>query len=239
MEQGRLNEAVDAYQRMIDLKPGPQAYARVAHIRWLKGDLEGAIEMIRKAAAAMGPRDAESAAWAYTRLALYELQSGSTINAERACAAALQLQSDYAPAVVARSRVLLAQNRNAEAVQLMQNAASINPLPENKWLLAETLRAAGRSNEALAVEDELVQNGAAEDPRSLALFLATRRQQPGTALTLIEQEARSRTDVFTQDALAWALAAAGRVRKAKRCSERSLREQRMHACFITPAASLR
>ena len=148
MEQGRLNEAVDAYQKMIDLKPGPQAYTRVAHIRWLKGDLEGAIQMMRKAAAALGPGDAESAAWAYTRLALYELQDGSAKNAERACEAALQLRNSYAPALVARSRVLLAQDRNAEAVQLMQQAASINPIPENKWLFAESLRAAGRNDEA-------------------------------------------------------------------------------------------
>jgi len=50
MEQGRLAEAIDAYQRMIDLKPGPQAYSRGAHVRWLKGDLQGAIELARMAA---------------------------------------------------------------------------------------------------------------------------------------------------------------------------------------------
>src|SRR5438093_6911119 len=34
MEQGRLTEAVVAYQAMMDQKPGPEAYARAAHIRW-------------------------------------------------------------------------------------------------------------------------------------------------------------------------------------------------------------
>jgi tetratricopeptide (TPR) repeat protein len=224
MEQGRLNEAVDAYQKMIDLKPGPQAYTRVAHIRWLKGDLEGAIDMMRKAAAAMSPRDAESGAWAYSRLALYELQAGSLRNAQRACDAALRLQDNYPAALLAQSKVLLAQNRNTEAAQLMQRAASVNPLPENRWVLAEALRAAGRRNEAQAVEDGLRANGAVEDPRTYALFLASRREQPDTALKLVEQELRARGDVFTLDALAWALAAAGKVSEAGESIGRALAE---------------
>ena len=43
MEQGRLDEAAAAYQRMIDLKPFYQSYTRAAHVRWMKGDLEGAL----------------------------------------------------------------------------------------------------------------------------------------------------------------------------------------------------
>ena len=43
MEQGRLDEAATAYQRMIDLKPFYQSYTRAAHVRWMKGDLEGAL----------------------------------------------------------------------------------------------------------------------------------------------------------------------------------------------------
>jgi tetratricopeptide (TPR) repeat protein len=190
----------------------------------LKGDLEGAIEIMRKAAQAMSPRDAESAAWAYTRLALYELQAGLAKSAERACEIALGLQNDYAPALLAHSRVLLAENRNAEAAQIMRQAARINPLPEYQWLLAEALRAAGRDDEARAVEDKLKETGAAEDPRTLALFLATRGEQPDLALTLIEQEKEARDDVFTLDAFAWSLAASGRANEARQPMQRALAE---------------
>ena len=55
MEQGRLAEAVAAYQRMVDLRPDLQSYSRVAHIRWLKGDLDGAIEVARLAARCREP----------------------------------------------------------------------------------------------------------------------------------------------------------------------------------------
>src|SRR4029077_10488952 len=42
MEQGKLGDAVEAYQQMMNLKPDLRAYARAAHMRWLKGDLAGA-----------------------------------------------------------------------------------------------------------------------------------------------------------------------------------------------------
>jgi len=45
MEQGRLSEAIGAYQEMVNLRPDLQSYTRVAHLRWLKGDLEGAIAL--------------------------------------------------------------------------------------------------------------------------------------------------------------------------------------------------
>ncbi|MCI0535964.1 MAG: tetratricopeptide repeat protein [Verrucomicrobiales bacterium] len=49
-DQGKLNEAIAAYQRMVDLRPDLQSYSRVAHARWLKGDLSGAIEAAELAA---------------------------------------------------------------------------------------------------------------------------------------------------------------------------------------------
>ncbi|HTH20151.1 MAG TPA: hypothetical protein VL912_08715, partial [Candidatus Udaeobacter sp.] len=52
MEQGKLNDAVEAYQQMMNLKPDLRAYARAAHMRWLKGDLEGAIEAMQFAVSA-------------------------------------------------------------------------------------------------------------------------------------------------------------------------------------------
>ena len=61
MEQGKLGDAVEAYQRMMNLKPDLRAYARAAHMRWLKGDLEGAIEAMQLAVSAASPSDAESA----------------------------------------------------------------------------------------------------------------------------------------------------------------------------------
>ena len=37
MEQGRLTDAIPAYQTMLNLKPGFESFVRAAHMRWLKG----------------------------------------------------------------------------------------------------------------------------------------------------------------------------------------------------------
>src|SRR5436190_238772 len=42
MEQGKLPEAITAIQRLVELKPGTEAYSRIAQVRWLTGDLSGA-----------------------------------------------------------------------------------------------------------------------------------------------------------------------------------------------------
>src|SRR5205823_6577927 len=59
---------------------------------------------------------------------------------------------------------------------------------------------------------------------TLALYLATRHESPETALRLARGELDSRSDVFTHDALAWSLAAAGKVTEAWSEMRRALAE---------------
>jgi tetratricopeptide (TPR) repeat protein len=224
MEQGKLKDAVEAYQRMMNLRPDLHAYARAAHMRWLKGDLAGAIEAMQLAVGAASPQDAESAAWVNTRLAFYEFQAGQFQEAEQRCAFALAFQNNYPPALLLQGKMLLARNRFREAVDALQSAAKQNPLPEYQWTLAEALRAVGHENEASGIETQLRQRGAIADPRTLTLFLATRHESPETALRLAQAELNSRSDVFTHDALAWSLAAAGKLGEAYDQMRRALAE---------------
>ena len=224
LEQGRVTEAAQAYQTMIDLKPFYQSYTRASHFRWLKGDLEGAIELIRKAIAAASPRDRESIAWAYTRLAGYELQRRRLDDAAGAADAALSYQPDYAAALLMRGRVLLAMEKPADAVAAFSRAAQLNPLPEYQWALGDALRLHGDHERADLVERELTSHGADADARTLALFLATRRAAVTNAIALAERELQTRTDIFSLDALAWSLAAAGRTAEAQVAMTRALAE---------------
>jgi tetratricopeptide (TPR) repeat protein len=225
MEQGRLKDATEAYQQMMNLKPDLRAYSRAAHMRWLKGDLSGAIEAMQLAVSAVSPNDPESAAWVNTRLASYEFQAGRFEDAEQRCAVALSFEGNYAPALLLRGKMLLAQNKFSEAVEALETAGKLNPLPEYQWALADALRATGpREGEASAIEAQLRQHGAVSDPRTFAIFLATRRESPETALRLAQAEFDSRSDVFTYDAFAWALAAAGKFTEAQSEMERALAE---------------
>jgi tetratricopeptide (TPR) repeat protein len=224
MEQGKIREATTAYQKMMDLKPGPQAYNRGAHLRWLKGDLDASRFLLQMAAQSAGQGDPESAAWSYARLSLIELQTGSLKRAASACEAAISLNRDYAPGLLACGRIKMAEGGKGEAIALFQRAAKLNPLPEYLWMLADALRAAQREAEAQEIERQIIARGEADDPRTLALFLATRGLDVNKALRLAENEQKSRNDIYTFDAVAWALAAAGRFDEAHGMIERALAE---------------
>lgn len=222
-DRGRIQEAAAAYQRMVDMKPDPKAYARVAQIRWIKGDLEGAVEAM-KLAVRQGSRDPEAAAWSFARLAFYLLQSGNLDRAAAAAQRALEFQADYPSALLALGRVHQARNETEAAVEVLQRAARINPLPEYQWASAEALRSAGRQEEASRVEKSLLEKGVQEDPRMTSLFWATRKEEQQRALDLARRELKVRQDVFTWDALAWALRASGQVEQADEAMRKALAE---------------
>ena len=245
MEQGQLAEAATAYQKMLDLKPFYQSYTRAAHVRWLKGDLQGAMAAMRLAIGSASPRDPESSAWAWTRLAAYELQAGRLREASKAAETALQHQPEYSAALLAQGRILLAMKRPSEATAVLRRATQLNPLPEYQWMLADALRGQGRDDDAATIERELTTGGATSDPRTLSLYLATRRTDPEKAVALAEEELRTRADVFTLDAHAWALASAGRLAEAREVIGRALAEGTedarifLHAGVIHAAAGQR
>jgi tetratricopeptide (TPR) repeat protein len=236
MEQGRLQEAADAYQKMMDLKPFYQSYVRAAHLRWLKGDLNGAIDMMTAAVKAASPRDPESVAWAYTRLATYQLQRGQFGEVERMIASSLQFVPDYAAALLVRGRLQLAQNKPAEAIASLKEAARLNPLPEYNWTLADALRSLNRTDEAIAVEQMVVADSG--DPRTVSLYLSTRHTDLETAVDLARAELQKRGDVFTLDALAWALARAGHVDEASTFMARALAEGTQDGRLFLHAAAI-
>ena len=142
MEQGRLADAAAAYQKMLDLKPFYQSYTRAAHVRWLKGDLQGAIAAMRLAIGSASPRDPESSAWAWTRLAAYQLQAGRLSEAAKAAETALQHQ----PGTRRPSGAGPNPARNEAAVRgdgSIRRATQLNPLPEYQWTLADALAGRG------------------------------------------------------------------------------------------------
>ncbi len=209
MEQGRLPEAVAACEKMMALKPGLEAYSRAANLRWLTGDLPGAIQAMEAAVRAGSPLDATDTAWTLARLSSYYLQAGRPTDALRVAGLAEKYVADYPPALLAQGRALVALGQLDQAAEPLERAEKLNPLPEYQWWLADALRSGGAADHASRVEADLRSHGAAADPRTFSLFLATRGEEPVDALRLARAELVNRRDVFTQDALAWSLASSG------------------------------
>lgn len=235
MEIGQLDDAIKAYQQMMDLRPDSRANARAAHVRWLKGDLSGAIGAMQDAVGSVGSRDAESAAWMQTRLAFYHFQAGDSKLARRSCDAALTLMDDYAPALLLRGRMLMAEGKITEAVGPLDRAVKLNPLPEYFWALAEALDEEHQPERSARIVSQLIQHGQ-DDPRTFSIYLATQGKQSQRALQLATAELRSRGDVFTYDSLAWAQFSAGQFAEAGRNITKALAEGTQDARLFLHAA---
>lgn len=242
MEQGKLDEAIEVYQTGADMKPDLQSYARVGWMRWLIGDLPGAIEATKMAVGASSPLDPESRAWVLTRLANFQFLQGEIEESKAAAEAALQTQSDYPPALLLKGRILMSEGEFVSAVESLERAVEKNPMPDYQWALTEAYRAAGDFEKSARVEADLEKSGATVDGRTYSLYLATKGEAADQALELARKELADRQDIFTHDALAWAFFAAGEIEGAKEHIDIALSEYTddarlyLHAAAIAAAA---
>ena len=68
LELGEWDQAFDAFDTMVRLRPDAASYARVAYAHELQGRLPAALRLMRMAAEATSPHDAESRAWHYAQV---------------------------------------------------------------------------------------------------------------------------------------------------------------------------
>ena len=67
LELGEYDQAFDAFDHMMRLRPSASAYARVAYARELQGDLTGAVESMKLATDATAADDPEALAWYHSQ----------------------------------------------------------------------------------------------------------------------------------------------------------------------------
>jgi tetratricopeptide (TPR) repeat protein len=229
VELGDYDGATVAAQRMVDLRPGLPAYTRVAFLRSLYGDRAGALEMLARAARTADPHDPESLAWTLVHLGHEHFAAGALAPAATAYTAALDALPDYYLALAGLARVRAAGGNLDAAIDLYRRAVARIPAPDLVAALGDLYRAADRGNDAeqqYALVEYMGRVAAAQGTtygRQLALFFADHARHLPEALQLARQEATTRDDIYTCDALAWALYANGRAREAMRASHRALR----------------
>ena len=228
MELGRYDEAEKAFQRMVDLKPGTAAYSRVAYVRELRGDLNGALEIMRMALTSTESRESEDRAWLWVQIAHLQDISGDLDAADASYRSALAEFSGYHYALAGLAELTLRRGDAEEATRLAQQALSAAPHAERYLILADTLRTLGKEQEARAAEETFERlalqnvNKADNENHDLVLFYLERRPHPQWALSIAKIESSRRRDVHSLDRLAIALAANGEERQARRLMKRVL-----------------
>lgn len=221
LELGQVEASAAAAQRLMDAKPNLASYGRAAYLRWLTGDVAAAKEFIRLAIRAGSPKDREPLAWALTQAAHIFWHAGDLDGAEAGFKAALEKLPNYAPALAGQGRVQLARGDAPGAAETFEAAYRQSRTVEMARALGDAHARAGNDRAAAAAHSELRRQGK-EDALTLGMFLADRGEELPYALKLLSEERKARPNVYVQDAHAWALYRAGRLKEARAASDKAL-----------------
>jgi tetratricopeptide (TPR) repeat protein len=229
VELGRYEEAEEACQWMLDLRPGNiPAFTRAAYLRELFGDLEGAAELMVKAYERTPSAELEERAWVLTQLGHLAYLTGNIAEAERLLGEADKLFPSYHYALGQLAKVRTRQGRHREAVALQKQRYDAAPHPENLFELARALQAAGRRSEAKSAFAAFERQALAESEkwdnanRELVSYYLDVARRPGDGLRIASLEYARRQDVYTLEAYARALHANSRIGEARAVMRRAL-----------------
>jgi tetratricopeptide (TPR) repeat protein len=236
-DMGEYDKAADAYRRLTprDMTLAPRAaYARDSRLSYLKlvsGDTAAAISLMKTAVTegVEAQLQSENLAWLYYELGEYEMQAGDAGDADAAYRQALSIHPGDYRALAALGKLRANHGRYAEAIVLYQKAIAVVPMPLFISELGDLYAISGNRSEAekqyalvkyiglLGHINQVLHN------RDLALFDADHDRNLDEALELAQRELEVRHDVYTWDALAWALYKNGKVTQAANASEKALK----------------
>ena len=226
MELGQCDAAETAYQRMADLRPGLASYNRIGFFRFITGDAEGAIQIMRKGIGIGGTP--ENLAWCLADLGNMLFKTGAIDDAENAYREALAQWAGYHHALAGLGRVKAFRGQYDAAIRMLLKAQAQAPFPEYAGILAKFYRRIGRVDLAekqiamLDVADKLNQAAGEAANRNLSLAYSDLEHRTARALELAKAELDVRRDVYSYDALAWALFKNGKMDEAATAIERAL-----------------
>ena len=226
---GDYPQAEEAAQWMMDVRPGNlPAYLMGAELREDWGDTDGALDFFDKALQQTPPLETEERAWILTRMARVHRRAGRAGAADSLLTEALNAFPNYYAALEERAEVRLAQNRNDEAVELMEQRNRTFPSPASRLLAARALDRAGRPEDATKMYAEFERGALAqvESPNNanveLIAYYVDCAHRPAEALRIARKQLESRHDIASLDAYAWALHANGQFAEAGRQIDKAL-----------------
>jgi len=228
VELGEYPAAVEAAQRMVDLRPDTSSYARVSYLRWLHGDADGAIDAMRLAAQAASPKDPEKVAWCHVQLGEALLNKNKPAEAEREFDRALYVFPGYGAALSAKARARVAAGDYEGALAIYAREYEGETSADAALALGDLHAKLGRTEEAekfyktfeaLERDNAEVEN----DWHHFVYFWTDHDRNLDEALALARKERDRRKDIYTCDALAWALYKKGQFAEAKTAMDEALR----------------
>jgi tetratricopeptide (TPR) repeat protein len=210
LEMGDYDGAAEAYQKMVVLRPDLASYNRAAWFRFLTGDMPGAIDIMQKAINAGSP-SSENTAWCLVELGHLYLKNGDADKAEKAYAASVQVFPGYHPGYAGMGKAQAAKGEFKAAIASYERAQASTPLPDyaaalyDLYTRQKDVRNAQKQLDMIDIIDKINKNNGEVTNRNVALIFADHDWHVERALELATAELDVRKDIYSYDALAWAL----------------------------------
>jgi tetratricopeptide (TPR) repeat protein len=228
IEIGDYEKAAEAYQKMVSLRPDLASYNRASHFRFLFGDVDGAIAIMQRAIEA-GSAMPENVAWCMVDLGNIYLKTGKIDLAKQQFLNALRRFPQYPSAYAGLGKALAQSGDVKRAIENYRRAQELIPLPDYASALIDLYKKTGddaavvRQMQLLETIDHLAVASNEKANRNLVFALADHDMKLGRALELAQGELEFRRDVYSYDALAWALYKNGRYQEAKEAMDKAVK----------------
>ncbi|HZP88816.1 MAG TPA: hypothetical protein VFB54_18540 [Burkholderiales bacterium] len=225
-ELGLYEAAIGFTDRLLARRTNLPALTRAAHLRYLHGDLSGALELAERQFNQFG-NDESTAAWSLLQLSELYLAAGQLDRADQAAQAARELKRDAAQPLAQRAKVAEARGNFAAAQALYRQANAIQVNAEHALgmlrcaMITNNRAEAQRARTLLAGLAKLdALNGALGD-RTFAEFYLLQGDLV-QAERLARRELERRPDVYSQSQLGWILLARADAAAARPHAEQSI-----------------
>ncbi len=218
IELGKYEDAIVTLQGMVDKKPNFSSFTRIAYVREIHGDTEGAIEALSRAVDA-GSAHKENVAWAHVESG--KLWARSDLEkAQHEYFKALEQTANYAPALEGLGRIAWAKGDQEKAKDFFEKAFETLPVATYAIDLGKVYSAVGDEARAkqyfvlaeLAFDTSAVSG--VDIDLEYSLFLSD-HGDPWIALVKAVRAYKKRPTIYGADALAWALYKNGKYTEAK------------------------
>ncbi len=236
-ELGKSGGVREAFQQIVSLRPNLFSYNHMAFYRFITGDIDGGIALMKDAVQA-GGRFPENKAWCLVELGNMYFKTGRWTEAERAYRDAIQTFPSSHSAYAGLGSVQAAQGKLADAISSYKRAQSITPMVQYAGALYDLYSALGQKAEARQQSDlvdlvaKLDEAANQKANRTLALIYANQDRNLDKSLELAQADFEIRQDVYTYDALSWALFKKGRYQEARQASGNALKLGTPEAMFF-------
>ncbi len=213
---GEYEAANDTLSQMRDLDGGLTTTARMANLAFLTGDRINTVAYWQQAIAAGDKLPLENQAWAHVQLGVTYFALGDYEAAVKQHETALRLFPNYVHALAGLGQAKAAQGDLDGAIAAYEAAVAEQPLPQYVTALGDVYAAAGRPDEAesqyalVEAIAALYRDAGINTDLQIADFYSDHDRELSQALSMAQAAYDAAPNVYSADALAWALYKNGR-----------------------------